>query len=247
MDTLLGKARLVLESFDAESDLLSLTEIARRSGVAKTTVYRIANELVLLGFLERAGHMYRLGLRLFELGQLAPRQRILRELSATHVQHLHAITCATVYLAIRDGSDVLYIEKISGHYAAGSDSRVAGRLPLHVTAVGKAILAYSPPELVDSVLADTMVAFTSYTVNSPDELRRQLEQVRAQSIAVEIEEVRLGTASIAAPIFGGHGIVVAAIGVSIPRYRMSIECIEGPLKAAAAEISRECQISQRSA
>ena len=127
MHSLLGKARLILDSFDADSGALSLTELANRSGVAKATVHRIAGELVSLGLLERVGTKYRLGLRLFELGQLVPRQRILREVSLTYVQDLHAATRETVHLAIRDGLDVLYIDKISGHHGGGP--AVAGGWP----------------------------------------------------------------------------------------------------------------------
>jgi len=247
MHSLLGKARLILDSFDADSGALSLTELANRSGVAKATVHRIAGELVSLGLLERVGTKYRLGLRLFELGQLVPRQRILREVSLTYVQDLHAATRETVHLAIRDGLDVLYIDKISGHHGVDLPSRVAGRLPMYATATGKAILAYSPDSVFRAVTGNGFVEFTDRTVNSEDGLRRQLDAVRSQQLAVETEEVRLGTSSIAAPIFGGHGEAVAAIGVSSPRYRMDTERFAEPLRAAADGISRKVSVLERSA
>ncbi|GAA3161360.1 IclR family transcriptional regulator [Rhodococcus baikonurensis] len=246
MHSLLGKARLILDSFDADSGALSLTELANRSGVAKATVHRIAGELVSLGLLERVGTKYRLGLRLFELGQLVPRQRILREVSLTYVQDLHAATRETVHLAIRDGLDVLYIDKISGHHGVDLPSRVAG-LPMYATATGKAILAYSPNSVFRAVTGNGFVEFTDRTVNSEDGLRRQLDAVRSQQLAVETEEVRLGTSSIAAPIFGGHGEAVAAIGVSSPRYRMDTERFAEPLRAAADGISRKVSVLERSA
>ncbi len=91
------------------------------------------------------------------------------------------------------------------------------------------------------------VEFTDRTVNSEDGLRRQLDAVRSQQLAVETEEVRLGTSSIAAPIFGGLGEAVAAIGVSSPRYRMDTERFAEPLRAAAEGISRKVSVLERSA
>lgn len=165
----------------------------------------------------------------------------------TYVQDLHAATRETVHLAIRDGLDVLYIDKISGHHGVDLPSRVAGRLPMYATATGKAILAYSPNSVFRAVTGNGFVEFTDRTVNSEDGLRRQLDAVRSQQLAVETEEVRLGTSSIAAPIFGGHGEAVAAIGVSSPRYRMDTERFAEPLRAAADGISRKVSVLERSA
>jgi DNA-binding IclR family transcriptional regulator len=117
-------------AFDVDSAALSLTELSRRSGVAKATTHRLANALVEWGVLERAGTKYRLDLRLFELGQLVPTQRISRDAALPYLQELHAVTAATVHFAIRDGLDVLYIDKISGHGAVGTPSdraRLVGR------------------------------------------------------------------------------------------------------------------------
>lgn len=247
MHSLLGKARLLLESFDADSGALSLTELASRSGVAKATVHRIAGELVALGLLERVGTKYGLGLRLFELGRLVPRQRILREASLAFLQDLRATTRETVHLAIRDDRDVLYIEKIAGHGALDLPSRVAGRLPLYATATGKAILAYSSDAVFQSAIAGGFVKFTHRTVNSIEALQRQISSVHTETVAVEDEEVRLGALSVAAPIFGIHGAVVAAVAVSGPRYRMDAKRIAGPLTVAAEGISREVSVLERSA
>jgi DNA-binding IclR family transcriptional regulator len=130
MQSVLGKARLLLEAFDVDSAALSLTELSRRSGVAKATTHRLANALVEWGVLERAGTKYRLDLRLFELGQLVPTRRISRDAALPYLQELHAATAATVHFAIRDGLDVLYIDKISGYGAVGTPSdraRLVGR------------------------------------------------------------------------------------------------------------------------
>ncbi len=129
LSSVLGKARMILDAFDTDHSDLSLTELTRRSGVAKATVHRLAGELVEWGLLERAGTKYRLGLRLFELGQLVPRQRILRDAALPYMEDLLLATQETVHFAVRDGIDVLYIEKIIGHRGLNQQSRVAGRLP----------------------------------------------------------------------------------------------------------------------
>lgn len=247
MTSLLGKVRLLLESFDTESGSLSLTELSRRSGVAKATVHRLAAEMVELGLLERSGTDYRLGLRLFELGQLVPTQRILREAALPFIQELHATTRETVHLAIRDGLDVLYVDKISGHGSVPLPSRVAGRLPLEVTATGKVLLAFSPTGVFDEVVSRGIVRFTHRTVASAAMLRRQLDRARREAMAVEAEEVRLGTVSAAVPLFAGGAAPVGAIGVSTTTARMNFSRITGPLQMAGQGVSRALHEIARSA
>ena len=113
LSSVLGKARMILDAFDTDHSDLSLTELTRRSGVAKATVHRLVGELVEWGLLERAGTKYRLGLRLFELGQLVPRQRILRDAALPYMEDLLLATQETVHFAVRDGIDVLYIADVA--------------------------------------------------------------------------------------------------------------------------------------
>lgn len=246
MQSVLGKARLLLEAFDVESGALSLTELSRRSGVAKATTHRLANGLVEWGLLERVGTKYRLGLRLFELGQLVPAQRIIRDAALPYLQELHAATGVTVHLAIRDGLDVLYIDKISGHGAVEMPSRVAGRLPLYVTATGKAILAFSPPALVEEVVESGLRPITPRSVASAAHLHRQLESVRQNMMAVEIEEVLLGVASVAVPVFS-RSVLVGAVGLSTSTSRMNLDRLTGHLTSAGLGISRTLHSLERSA
>ncbi|GAB3969759.1 hypothetical protein GCM10029978_041740 [Actinoallomurus acanthiterrae] len=126
MNSVLGKARLIIESFTAEDDVLSLAELVRRSGVAKASVHRLAQELLEWGVLERAGNRYRLGLRLFEIGQRVPRQRTLREAALPYMEDLLIATQETVHFAIHDGLDVLYVEKLVVHRGLNKQSRIAG-------------------------------------------------------------------------------------------------------------------------
>ncbi|QCQ92768.1 IclR family transcriptional regulator [Rhodococcus sp. SGAir0479] len=244
--SVLGKVRLLLGSFDPDSSSLSLSELTRRSGVAKATVHRLAAEMVDLGLLERAGTDYRLGLRLFELGQLVPTQRILRDAALPFLQDLHAATSGTVHLAIRADLDVLYVDKIPGPGSPDLLSRVAGRLPLEVTATGKVLLAFSPTAVFDEVVERGIAKFTPRTVASAALLRGQLERARRDAMSIEAEEVRLGTASAAVPLFAGAG-VIGAIGVSTTTARMNVARIAGPLQSAGRAVSRALYESARSA
>jgi DNA-binding IclR family transcriptional regulator len=238
MNSVLGKARMILEAFDTENGELSLTELVRRTGVAKASVYRLARELTEWGLLERSGTRYHLGLRLFELGQLVPRQRILRQAALPFMEDLLMATQETVHFAIREGLDVLYIEKIIGHRGLREQSRVAGRLPLHSTATGKVILAYSPAALFDDVVKEGFTALTRHTTMSVALLRKQVDRVRLEGIAVEREEVRLGYLSTAVPVFGSRGMLAGALSITGPTSRLNVDRVAGALRTAAAGISR---------
>ncbi|MFQ6398830.1 IclR family transcriptional regulator [Nocardia sp. KC 131] len=241
LSSVLGKARLILEAFDTDHSDLSLTELARRSGVAKASVHRLASELVEWGLLERAGTKYRLGLRLFELGQLVPRQRILRSAALPYMEDLLLATQETVHFAVRDGIDVLYVEKIIGHRGLNQQSRVAGRLPLYCTATGKMILAFSPPSVFDQVVEQGFTALTTRTTMSVSLLRQQLERMRKEQLAVEVEETRLGYMSVAVPVFSGPATLAGALSVTGPTARLNVSRVTGALRTAGVGISRALQ------
>jgi DNA-binding IclR family transcriptional regulator len=241
MNSVLGKVRLILDAFTAESDELTLSQLARRSGVAKATVHRLAQELILWGLLERSGTRYRLGLRLFEMGQLVPRQRILRQAALPYMEDLLMATQETVHFAVHDGLDVLYIEKIIGHRGLNKQSRVAGRLPLYCTATGKAILAFSPETLLAEVMAQGLRPVTRHTTVSAAVLRKQVERIRQEHIAVEHEETRLGYMSMAVPVFGSSSVLAGALSITAPTVRMNVSRFSGALRTAGLGISRTLQ------
>ena len=138
----------VLEVFTAQAEELNLVEIAERAGMPVATTYRLIRELTTWGALERlANRRYRVGLRLWEVGSLAPRQRDLREVSRPYLQDLYQATRENVQVGVPDGNGVLIVEMVSGRNAVPTVTRVGGRLPLHATAVGKVTLAFSGPEL----------------------------------------------------------------------------------------------------
>ncbi|MER7794805.1 IclR family transcriptional regulator [Streptomyces sp. NPDC097640] len=238
MNSVLGKVRPILEAFTAEDDTLSLAELVRRTGVAKATVHRLAQELVVWGLLERAGCDYRLGLRLFEIGQRVHRQRILRDVAQPYMEDLLLATQETIHFAIHDSLDVVYLEKIFPHRGLSEETRVAGRRPLYCTATGKAILAFSPDTLFAEVVRNGLKPLTRHTVTLPGRLRAQLERIREEGIAVEAEEIRLGYASMAVPVLGAHGSLVGALSITAPTYRMDPSKHAAALRTAALGIGR---------
>ncbi|SDH55014.1 IclR family transcriptional regulator [Nonomuraea jiangxiensis] len=234
-----SKVLSILGAFDAAHPQLSLTDLARRSGLPLSTTHRLVGELERWQALSRApdGRL-RVGLRLWELGQLAPGR--MRELAHPWLQELFGTTGENVHLAVRDGLEVLYVDKVHGRHAVPIVSRTGSRLPMHPTGVGKALLAHEPDWFVKSYLARKLERPTAHTITEPGRLARELAAVRAQGYALTYEEMTLGSCSAAAPILV-DGRVVAALGVvlSSRRARELTRLVE-PLLSATAGISRAC-------
>src|SRR3984957_17452967 len=150
----------ILGSFDAGHRALTLSEIARRSGLTLPTAHRLVGELAEWGALRRtSAGGYVIGRRIWDLGLLAPVQTGLRDVAAPFLQDLYGATMATVHLAVRDGTQVLYLDRLSGHASGRVVGRVAAGLPLHATGVGKVLLAYAPADVRHAVLARPLERF----------------------------------------------------------------------------------------
>ncbi|MER7922326.1 IclR family transcriptional regulator [Streptomyces sp. NPDC096057] len=234
---MLDKAALIIESFGPGGGLFRLSELCERTRLPKPTVHRLAADLVRLGWLERAGAQYRLGAKLFELGSLVPHRLDLRETALPFLQDLFEATRETVHLGVRDGMDVIYLERIHGHEALQLPSRIGGSLPLSCTAVGKALLAFSGPELTEELLCRPLPSLTPRSITDPDRLRKALEKIQVSGLAYEEQEAALGVSCIAAPVFA-HGTTVAALSVAVPRERFSPARIAPAVRTAALGLSR---------
>ncbi|HUG85906.1 MAG TPA: IclR family transcriptional regulator [Euzebya sp.] len=222
-------------AFGPDDESLGLSEITRRSGVPKASVYRLVQELLDWGFLERRGVGYGLGLRLFELGQRVPQQRILREAARPFMEDLLQSTRATIHLAVRDGLDVLYVEKVAGHNEVSYPSRLAGRMPLHCTEV---LLAHSSRSLVAELLARPLEQVTPYTVTQPAVLVEELAKVRAVGYAAEHEQTRVGFMSVASPLVSATGTVVGALAITKPVNRAEVPRLVAMLRTASHGITQ---------
>lgn len=236
-----SKVAAILDAFSADTPRLSLQGLAERTGLPQSTTYRLATELVEWGGLERGPGGYQIGLRLWEIGALARRGEQLRDVALPFMQDLYHATQENVHLAVREGHEALYIEKITGRRAARVVTRRGGRLPLHATGVGKVLLAYAPEEVVTEILSSELKRYTAHTIIAPAMLRRKLTEVRRTGLAFALEEMSLGTVSVAAPIFSAPNTTVAALAVVVRSSRKDIQRLAPAVRATANSLSRILQ------
>lgn len=237
-----SRALTVLEAFDHRHRHLTLSEIARRSHLPLATAHRLVADLVRWDALERMPDgTYQIGTRLWGVGTLSPVESSLREAAGQSMADLFAATGENVHLAVRDGLHALYVDKIRGRRSVPIVSHSGARLPLHATGVGKVLLAWGPPELLDQV-SGRLSRVTPYTITDQVRLRRDLALVRSQGWASTVQEMTLGSWSVAAPVFAGTGAgaeAVAAMGIVAHSSRRDLRRFIPTLLAAAAETSRE--------
>jgi DNA-binding IclR family transcriptional regulator len=231
-----GRALALLAAFDADHPRLTLSELARRSGTPLTTTFRLVAELEGWRALDRQPDgRYAIGLRLWELGRLAPVSADLRETALPFLSDLYELTRENVHLAVRDGGAAVIVEKLTGHHAVSIVSRVGGRLPLHATGVGKALLAFAPAEVRADYLRGPLVRCTPYTL-AGSRLARELALVRRRGWARTAEEMTLGSCSVAVPVAGPHGDAAAALGLVVHSVRRDLDKWVPALLRSAAGI-----------
>ncbi|MEV4229942.1 IclR family transcriptional regulator [Streptomyces bobili] len=229
----------VLAAFDHAHPALTLTDISRRAGLTLTTAHRLVTALTEWGALERdASGTYHVGLRLWEVAALAPRGLALRQAALPYLEDLYEATHENVQLAVRDGSEVVYTEWLSGHSAVGVRIRVGARWPLHVTGVGLALLAHSPPDVQEAYCEAPLAACTDHTLTDPVRLRRVLAEVRRTGVAVSSRQVTDDALSVAAAVHGADGAVVAAVSVVVPHADARVPVLVPAVRLAARGTSR---------
>jgi DNA-binding IclR family transcriptional regulator len=236
--TVTSRVLALLGAFDAGHRELTLSDLARRSGVPIPTAHRIVGELAAAGALHRTGAgTYVVGQRLWDIGLLAPVARELRQVAVPFLHDLYGATLETVHLAVREDDLVLYLETLSGTRSVPVVSTVGSRLPMHATGVGKVLLAYAPDDVRQRVLAAPLQRFRPRTITSPSILARQLDRVRADGYAVTDEEMTQGARSVGVPIVTDDG-VVGALGFVVDDLRRSRARLVAALQVAAQGIAR---------
>lgn len=242
-NSVLGRTMALLTAFRPGDAELTLAELSRRTGIPKPTAHRLLAELSTWNVVERTPDGIRLGMGLFELGQLAPLQRGLHEAAAPFLADLFEATHETVHLAVPDGIDVVYVQKLPGRRGPKVDSRVGGRMPAYCTGVGKALLAFAPPERLAAVLDAGLARRTPRTVVAPGLLHRELARIRRDGVAEEHEESTVGIACVAAPVLDGSGHAVAAISITGWAHRLDTGRLAPAVRTAALGLSRVLRIS----
>jgi len=236
---MVGRAFTLLTAFRPGDGELGLAELCRRTAIAKPTAHRLLGELAEWGIVERTDTgTWRLGLRLFELGQLVPRQRDLLEVAAPFLADLFEATRETVHLAVPDGTDVVYVQKLTVSGSPDIPSRLGGRMPAYCTGVGKALLAFGPPERLAAVVAAGLERRTPRTVIAPGLLRAELNTIRRTGIAEEHEESTRGIACVAAPVLDTDGHAIAAISITGWANRLNTHRLAPAVRTAALALTR---------
>ena len=234
----LGRALCLLSAFHPGDTDLTISELARRTNVPKSTTHRLLGELAAWGLVERTDDGHRLGVRLFELGTLVPLQSRLRETAAPFLAELFEFTHSCVHLAALDGRDAVYVDKLRSLHGPTVPSRLGGRMPAYCTGVGKALLAHSAPAAVEQALRLGLRRRTPHTIVAPGLVMRNLQGVRERGFAVDREESTLGVACVAAPILNAGREAVAAVSVTAWAHRLDLKRFVPAVQAAAQGVTR---------
>ncbi len=219
----LAKVVRILECFSRVERTLSLGDLCRRTGIPKSTAHRIVSSLREVGFLEQArgGEHYRLGLKLFELGNIALANMELHREARPIVGALSRLSGEVVHLAVFDGAQAVVIHRSDPAPEDGGPLTFLEAAPLHCTGVGKAILAFQPEELIDRLISFGIKRYTEATIVDGARLKAELAQVRELGFSVDRAEHEPGVHCVGAPIHDAGGRVFASISISGPARRMS--------------------------
>jgi IclR family acetate operon transcriptional repressor len=236
--SVIDRLTAVFDAFGEQDEGLGVTELARRANLPKSTVSRIAADLVEQRFLDRDGDKLYLGVRLFELAQTVEQPRRLRRVALPVMAELRDATGQTVNLAVLEGADVVYVAIVRGEPTSTPSARIGGRLPAHATALGKAVLAVSPRDVVERVIQAGLEMRTPRTISEPSALLRELTDIRRLGVATEKEECVNGRACVASPILGHGGAPIAAISVAGSVANVVPDRIAPAVRAAAVTLSR---------
>jgi DNA-binding IclR family transcriptional regulator len=216
-----GSALDVLDCF-ALDDELGVSDIARRLGVAKSTAHRLLTSLCANGLVEQNPEtsQYRLGMHLYELGQLAQHRMRLRKTALPLLQDLRQVSGCTVQLSIASGPDVLYVEQLETMRGMQLLTSVGRRVPAHCTSSGKALAAFDP-QLAQARKTAGFPALTSQSIRTAVDFEQALTEVRRRGIATNLGEAKVGLSSVAAPVLDVTGRARAAISLVGPAHELS--------------------------
>ena len=236
--SMVDRVVLILSIFERSScEALTAGQISVRTGIPRSSVHRIVKQLVSARWLMRHEDGYAVGLRMFEIGSLVAHRSRISCAARPFIHELAERTGQVVHLAVLDQQDVVYLDKFGGAFADRLPSRVGGRLPAHCTAVGKALLAYSPAATVGEYLATGLRRRTEASLATPAALAAAIVSIRDSGYATDRDEAAPGVACVAAPIRNCDE-VVAAVSVCGPHDQMRARDLAPLVMRTAAEISR---------
>lgn len=217
----LVRALQVLECFSQKEPELGVTEIARKLGMQKSTIFNILSTFQETGYLTKntANNKYQLGYKLLHLGYIVSSRMSIRQDFLPHMKEIANATGEVCYLGLLDELEVLYVEAVYPFTQIQSRNILGERAPLYCTGLGKCMLANLDEETIREVLSRPMPGFTKCTITDPDVLRNELEEIRRNGYAVDNMEHEFGIRCVAVPFFGLDGNVIGAVSVSGPSPR----------------------------
>jgi DNA-binding IclR family transcriptional regulator len=223
----IGKMMDILGCFSTLSRHLSLGQIATVAGVPRPTAHRMLSALKEIGFVEQDGRTssYSLGIRLFELGSLALANLDLLREAKPFMDRLSRLSGETAHLGVFNGFEAIVVEREEPADRPVRGIRPSESTPAYCTGVGKALLAFQPPEVIERVIQIGLKAFTTNTITSPEKLRSEMQAIRERGYATDDSEHQIWTSCVAAPIRNAAGRVFASISVTGPADRMTAERI----------------------
>ena len=236
--SVLDRVTAVFDAFGEHGEGLGVSEIARRANLPKSTVSRIATDLVGQRFLDRDGNKLYLGARLFELGQTVEKPRKLREAALPLMNDLRRATGRSVDLAVLDQTDVVLVAVVRAGNPPKPLGRVGARRPAQATAVGKAMLAFSANGVIEEVMRGGVDPRSPRTIGEPLELLRELAEIRKTRIATQRQECASGCASIASPVLGHGSVPLAAISVSGSIEEIDADRLGSYVRSAALNLAQ---------
>lgn len=231
--SVLRRASDLVNSFDDEHLVLTLQELSARAGLPKSTTHRFAEQLIELGWLESTLHGYRIGIRLFEVGGLVERRNRLRDSALPHMHRLAESFHCVVHLGILDSNEVLCIEKVPVR-GVEAPTREGGRMPVHCTAMGKAMLAFSSSDM-EHAIEYGLPSFTGSTICDPRAFREELSVVARTGIAFDREEHVRGYTCVGAPL-RNSGRAIGAISLTVHTDTFNSAAMSELAKRTAADI-----------
>jgi DNA-binding IclR family transcriptional regulator len=232
---MIDRVAQILDAFNGPASL-TVAQVVAQTGVPRSSAHRILEHLARIRWLSHdEDGSYRLGLGVLELGGLAAHQNQLRRVALPHLHRLADTTGMVVHLAVLDGPEIVYLDKIGGAFGMRLPSRVGGRQPAHCTAVGKTLLAFAGEQAGRDSLAGAPRGRTSRSITTDRRLRQELSSVRDRGIAFDREEALIGIGCVASPV-GPPASPAAAISVCGPVPQVQFERLIGPVKLAASRI-----------
>lgn len=235
----LARSFAVLDVLAQHPGAVPLKVISELTGLHPSTAHRILNDLVAGRLVDRPEvGSYRLGMRLLELGNLVKARLNVREAALGPMRELHQLTQQSVNLSLRQGDEIVYIERAYGERSGMQVVRaVGGRAPLHLTSVGKLFLAQDDAQRVRSYATRSgLIGHTSNSITEVSVLERELSNVLARGTAHDDEELEVGVRCMAAGIFDDQGLLVAGLSISSPADRLEAHWVER-LRDTADQIS----------